>query len=78
MADKTTNFKKQLANPFSEQTEETIKDSYIFDFVLNAKKIGGIWDRRCIYLINHKQICCRNKMVEFEPGFAGKYLFSCQ
>ena len=39
LADKTTNFKEQLANPFSEQAEEIIKDPYIFDFIPNAKKL---------------------------------------
>ena len=29
LADKTTNFKTQLANPFSEQAEEIIKAPYI-------------------------------------------------
>lgn len=29
LADKTTNFKEQLANPFNEQAEEIIKDPYI-------------------------------------------------
>ena len=36
LADKTTNFKEQLANPFSEQAEEIIKDPYIFDFKGNT------------------------------------------
>lgn len=39
VTDKTTNFKEQLANPFSEQAEEIIKDPYIFDFIPNAKKL---------------------------------------
>lgn len=39
LVDKTTNFKEQLANPFSEQAEEIIKDPYIFDFIPNAKKL---------------------------------------
>ena len=42
LADKTTNFKAQLANPFSEQAEEIIKDPYIFDFIPNAKKLREI------------------------------------
>ena len=42
LADKTTNFKEQLANPFSEQAEEIIKDPYIFDFIPNAKKLREI------------------------------------
>lgn len=42
LADKTTNFKEQLANSFSEQAEEIIKDSYIFDFIPSAKKLKEI------------------------------------
>lgn len=42
LADKTTNFKEQLVNPFSEQAEEIIKDPYIFDFIPNAKKLKEI------------------------------------
>lgn len=42
LTDRTTNFKKQLANPFSEQADEIIKDTYIFNFVPNAKKFRDI------------------------------------
>ena len=33
LADKTTNYKKQLADPLGEQAEEIIKDPYVFDFI---------------------------------------------
>ncbi|SDY48000.1 PDDEXK nuclease domain-containing protein [Eubacterium barkeri] len=42
LVEKTTNFKQQLLEPFSEQAEEIIKDPYIFDFVPNAKKLKEV------------------------------------
>ena len=68
LADKTTNFKEQLANPLSEQAEEIIKDPYIFDFIPNAKKLREIIKLHCYFVVELKT-------VEFEPEFAGKLSF---
>ena len=64
LADKTTNFKEQLANPFSEQVEEIIKDSYIFDFIPNAKKLREIELEDALV----QQIT--KLLLEFGSGFA--------
>ena len=64
LADKTTNFKEQLANPFSEQAEEIIKDPYIFDFIPNAKKLREIELEDALV----QQIT--KLLLEFGSGFA--------
>ena len=64
LADKTTNFKAQLANPFSEQAEEIIKDPYIFDFIPNAKKLREIELEDALV----QQIT--KLLLEFGSGFA--------
>ena len=64
LVDKTTNFKAQLANPFSEQAEEIIKDPYIFDFIPNAKKLREIELEDALV----QQIT--KLLLEFGSGFA--------
>ena len=64
LADKTTNFKAQSANPFSEQAEEIIKDPYIFDFIPNAKKLREIELEDALV----QQIT--KLLLEFGSGFA--------
>jgi len=39
IADKTTNYERLLASPFSELAEETLKSPYIFDFIQRRKGI---------------------------------------
>ena len=42
LAEKTTNFKEQLAEPLGEQAEEIIKDPYIFNFIPNATALKEV------------------------------------
>ncbi len=64
LADKTTNFKQQLLEPFSEQAEEIIKDPYIFDFIPNAPKLKEIELEEALV----QQIT--KLLLEFGTGFA--------
>ena len=64
LVNKTTNFKKQLADPFGEQVEEIIKDPYVFDFVPNAKKLKEIELEDALV----QQVT--NLLLEFGTGFA--------
>lgn len=64
LAEKTTNFKQQLMEPFSEQVEEIIKDPYIFDFVPNARKLKEVELEDA--LVNQ----ITQLLLEFGSGFA--------
>ena len=64
IAEKTTNFQKQLLGPLGEQAEEIIKDPYVFDFLPNANKL------REIDLENALVQQIASLLLEFGSGFA--------
>ncbi len=64
LADKTTNFKTHLSEPFNEQVEEIIKDPYIFDFIPNSRKMKEIELEDALV----QQIT--KLLLEFGTGFA--------
>lgn len=64
LADKTTNFDTQLADPYNEQVAEIIKGPYIFDFIPNAKKMKEVELEDALV----QQIT--KLLLEFGTGFA--------
>ena len=64
LAEKTTNFKEQLAEPLGEQAEEIIKDPYIFNFIPNATALKEVELENELV----KQIA--QLLLEFGSGFA--------
>ena len=64
LAEKTANFKEQLAEPLGEQAEEIIKDPYIFNFIPNATALKEVELENELV----KQIA--QLLLEFGSGFA--------
>ncbi|WP_455616058.1 PDDEXK nuclease domain-containing protein [Eisenbergiella sp.] len=63
LAEKTTNFKAQLLQPFDEQAEEIIKDPYIFDFVPSARLKETELENALVQQVT-------KLLLEFGSGFA--------